>query len=193
MLDQDNKLSVEKSNATPRVSEIQEETKKEFNQEIEILADKIEGEVDSEITESNVAPQVSEAQKETQEELNQEMEISASKTGNDADKEVTESISILHVSEIKEEEQKEVKVKKNTSTSKAVDEMDSEIAESSENIEHKTIEMLDYADFSLEELVAELGKLVKENKVQNITNNVNAIKQAFHVKYGERKILGAWR
>jgi len=185
MLDQDNKLSVEKSNATPRVSEIQEETQKELNQEIEILASKIEGEVDNEVTESNAVLQVSEAQKETQEELNPEMEISAGKTGNEADKEVTESISVLQVSEIKAEEQKVVKPKKNTSTSKAVDEMDSEIAESSENVEHKTIEMLDYADFSLEDLVAELGKLVKENKVQNITNNVNAIKQAFHVKYGE--------
>ncbi|PKP14275.1 MAG: DUF349 domain-containing protein [Bacteroidetes bacterium HGW-Bacteroidetes-3] len=113
------------------------------------------------------------------------MEISTGKTGNEADKEVTESISVLQVSEIKAEEQKVVKPEKNTSTSKAVDEMDSEIAESSENVEHKTIEMLDYADFSLEDLVAELGKLVKENKVQNITNNVNAIKQAFHVKYGE--------
>jgi hypothetical protein len=185
MLDQDNKLSVEKSNATQRVSEIQEETQNELNQEIEILADKIEGEDDSEVTESNVAPQVSEEQKETQEELNPEMEISTGKTGNEADKEVTESISVLQVSEIKAEEQKVVKPEKNTSTSKAVDEMDSEIAESSENVEHKTIEMLDYADFSLEDLVAELGKLVKENKVQNITNNVNAIKQAFHVKYGE--------
>ncbi len=185
MLDQDNKLSVEKSNATQRVSEIQEETQNELNQEIEILADKIEGENDSEVTESNVAPQVSEEQKETQEELNPEMEISTGKTGNEADKEVAESISVMQVSEIKEEEKKEVKPKKNTSTSKAVDEMDSEIAESSENVEHKTIEMLDYADFSLEDLVAELGKLVKENKVQNITNNVNAIKQAFHVKYGE--------
>ncbi|MBN4082926.1 DUF349 domain-containing protein, partial [bacterium AH-315-A23] len=70
-------------------------------------------------------------------------------------------------------------------TNKAIDEIESKIAESSEKIEHEAVEMLDYGTLSLEDLVAELSKLVKENPVQSIHNNVNNIKNAFNVKFGE--------
>ncbi|WP_457616185.1 DUF349 domain-containing protein [Lutibacter sp.] len=72
-----------------------------------------------------------------------------------------------------------------TSTNEAVDAIEDKIAESSENIEHASEEMLDYNSFSLEDLVAELSKLVKEKPVQSITNNVNKIKSIFNVKFGE--------
>jgi uncharacterized protein DUF349 len=78
-----------------------------------------------------------------------------------------------------------VSKKETPSTDKAIDEIESKIAESSEKIEHETIEVLDYGSLSLEDLVEELSKLVKENPVQSIHNNVNNIKNAFNVKFGE--------
>lgn len=69
-------------------------------------------------------------------------------------------------------------------SNKAIDEIDTKIAESSETIEHVRVEMKDYDNFSLEDLVAELSKLVKENPVQSIHSNVNKIKNTFNVKFG---------
>ena len=60
---------------------------------------------------------------------------------------------------------------------KAIEEIDNKIAESSETVVHAPAEMLDYESLSLEDLVIELGKLVKEHPVQNIHNNVNNINQ----------------
>lgn len=185
MLNEDNKLPVEESNATPQDSEIQEEAQKELSREKEISVSEPVNEVGIEITESNATPQVSEIKEETQKDLKPKKKRSASKVVDEMDSEIAENNAAPQVSEIKEDVQKEVKPEKMKTASKAVDEMDSEIADTSENIKHSTIEMLDYSNFSLEDLVTELSKLVKENAVQNITNNVNAIKQAFHIKYGE--------
>ena len=186
MLDQDNKLPVEESKATPQVSEIQEETQKELSQEKEISAIEFVDEVDNEIAENNATPQVSEIKENTQKELNPKKEISVSEPVDGVDNEIDDSNAKPKDSKIKEDTKKnKLKQQKTPSTSKAVDEMDSEIAEKSENAEHRNIEMLNYADFTLEDLVTELSNLVKENAVQSIANNVNAIKQAFHIKYGE--------
>ncbi|REE82903.1 uncharacterized protein DUF349 [Lutibacter oceani] len=76
-------------------------------------------------------------------------------------------------------------LEKSTSTNVAVDEIEDKIAESSENIEHVAIEMEDYGNLSLDELVEELGKLVREGQVQSINNNVNKIKSIFNVKFGK--------
>jgi len=76
-------------------------------------------------------------------------------------------------------------LEKNTSTNVAVDEIESKIAESSENTEHPAIEMEDYGKLSLDDLVEELGKLVREGQVQSINNNVNKIKSIFNVKFGK--------
>ncbi|MBK5208752.1 MAG: DUF349 domain-containing protein [Flavobacteriaceae bacterium] len=137
------------------------------------------------VEESNATPQDSEIQEETQKELNQENGILAGGSVDEVDNEIAEGNEIPKDSKILEDTQKELKPKKKTSTSKAVDEMDSEIAESSENVDQSTIEIVNYANFNLEDLVSELSRLVKENSVQSITSNVNAIKQAFHIKYGE--------
>jgi len=185
MLDADNKLPVEESNSTPLVSEIQEETPKELKSKKKPSASKVVDEMDNELPESNETSKVAEIQEETLKELKPKKKSSASKVADKMDNELPESDETPKVSEIQEETPKELKAKKKASVNKAVDEMDSEIAESSENIEHSTIEMVNYDDFTLEDLVTELGKLVKENSVQSITNNVNAIKQAFHIKYGE--------
>lgn len=137
------------------------------------------------VEESNSTLQVSEIQEDTKKKIKQKKKPSASKIVDEMDSEIAESNLTSQASEIQEDTQIELEQKDKTSTSKAVDEMDSKIAESSENIEPKNVEILDYANFSLEDLVSELSKLVKENQVQSITNNVNAIKQAFHIKYGE--------
>ncbi|MDD3723271.1 MAG: DUF349 domain-containing protein [Lutibacter sp.] len=185
MLNQDNKLPVEENNSTPQVSEIQEEIQKEIKPKKKTSTSNIVDEIDSEIVEKKSTPQVFEIQEDLQEEIKPKKKTSASNIVDEIDSEIVEKKSTPQASEIQEEIQEEIKPKKKKTASKAVDEMDSEIAETSEEIEHSTIEMLDYANFTLEDLVSELGKLVKENAVHNITNNVNAIKQAFHIKYGE--------
>ena len=79
---------------------------------------------------------------------------------------------------------KEVKETNKASFNEAIDEIETKIAESSEDVVHEEEEMLDYSNFNLEDLVAELGKLVKEKPVQSIQNNINQIKSIFNVKFG---------
>lgn len=185
MLDDDNKLPVDEITSTPQVSEIQEELQNNITEKTLPSATKAVEDAESEVAEIVLAPQTIEIQDAIQIEIPSEESDSTLNVDEKVASEVAESVASAKVSEIQEEPQKKLKPKKTASSNNAVDEIDSKIAESSENIEHSTIEMLEYADFSLEDLVAELSKLVKENPVQSITNNVNAIKQAFHIKYGE--------
>ncbi|WP_457610778.1 DUF349 domain-containing protein [Lutibacter sp.] len=87
-------------------------------------------------------------------------------------------------SELEKTLESATKTEVSTAPNKAIDEIDTKIAESSENLELEHVEMQDYDNFSLEDLVAELSKLVKENPVQSIHNNVNKIKNTFNVKFG---------
>jgi hypothetical protein len=185
MLDDDKKLPVDEITSTPQVSEIQEELQNNITEETLPSATKAVEDAESEVAEIVLALQTSKIQDAIQIEIPSEESASTLNVDEKVASEVAESVASAKVSEIQEESQKKLKPKKTASSNNAVDEIDSKIAESSENIEHSTIEMLEYADFSLEDLVAELSKLVKENPVQSITNNVNAIKQAFHIKYGE--------
>mgnify|MGYP000695509480 FL=1 len=88
-------------------------------------------------------------------------------------------------SENSETPSKEIVEENSNSSKKAIDEIDDKIAESSEIIEHDKLDEIDYTNLSLEDLVAELNKLVKESPVQSIQNNVNNIKSIFNVKFGE--------
>lgn len=83
--------------------------------------------------------------------------------------------------EVKKIATTEVKLLEN----KAVEEIEDKIAESSEKVAHASIELIDYSKFSLEELVAELGKLIHSNEVQSINTNVNNIKTIFNVEFGK--------
>ncbi len=185
MLDDDNKLPVDEITSTPQVSEIQEEIQNNINEDELPSAIESVDEAKSEVAESTLTTQTSEIQEEIQIKITSEESTATTKIVEETENEIAESVSTPKVSDIQDDTQKKLKHKKTPSANNAVDEMDSKIAESSENIEHSAIEMLEYADLSLEDLVAELSKLVKENQVQSITNNVNAIKQAFHIKYGE--------
>lgn len=175
-----------KSDLVSPVSEMQESTQEELNQKTPSSTGKAVNEIESETAKSDSAPQVSEIQEDTQKELKPKTSAPKDKAVDKINSETAKSNSAPSVSEIKKDtKENELKQEKTPSASKAVDEMDSEIAEKSENTDLTNIEMPNYADFTLEDLVTELSKLVKENSVQSITNNVNAIKQAFHIKYGE--------
>lgn len=89
------------------------------------------------------------------------------------------------VAEIESETPVTFETKKSSNSDKAIVEIDSKIAESSEESEHQEIEMEDYDSLSLDELVSELGKLVKEGQVQSINSNVNKIKSIFNLKFGK--------
>ncbi|MDY0781084.1 DUF349 domain-containing protein [Tenacibaculum sp. IB213877] len=68
----------------------------------------------------------------------------------------------------------------------AVNEVENEVAESSEkSAEKHEIPMLDYASMELEKLVDELKKLIKNNPIQQIKDNVDAVKNAFNSKFGK--------
>ena len=185
MLDDDNKLPVDEITSTPQVSEIQEDIQKEINEEAMPSASMAVAKTESEAPERDLTEQTSEIKEDIQLEIDAKESTSIKKVVEEKVSEVTESIATPKISDTPDDNQKKLEHKKTPSVSEAVDEMDSKIAESSENIEHSTIEMVEYANLSLEDLVTELSKLVKENSVQSITNNVNAIKQAFHIKYGE--------
>ncbi len=71
-------------------------------------------------------------------------------------------------------------------TKTAVDEIENVVAENSEKKEEEIkIPMLDYDAMELDVLVSELQKLLKNNPVQLIKNNADAIKNAFNVKFGK--------
>jgi len=185
MLDDEKKLPIEETASSPLISEIQEETQNELN--IAELPSDTEG-VDfagSEVAESTLTTHTVEIEEDIQNIIETKESALSIKVDEVIESKVAESFATPVVSNVQEDTQKKIESKKTPSSSNAVDEMDTKIAESSENVEHSTIEMIEYADLSLEDLVDELSKLVKENQVQSITNNVNAIKQAFHIKYGE--------
>ncbi len=101
-------------------------------------------------------------------------------------KTATEEVESVVV--VKEEESTE-KVLENLiseETKTAVDEIENVVAENSEKKEEEVkIPMLDYDSMELESLVSELQKLIKNNPVQLIKNNSDAIKNAFNIKFGK--------
>ncbi|MBR9853040.1 MAG: DUF349 domain-containing protein [Algicola sp.] len=66
-----------------------------------------------------------------------------------------------------------------------IDESNAEDAEDAENEKRHTIPMLDYHSMSMENLVGELQRLVKNEKVQAIHKHVSSIKYEFDQKFQE--------
>ncbi|PCH53683.1 MAG: chromosome segregation protein [Flavobacteriaceae bacterium] len=139
--------------------------------------------------ENNETPQTSEIQEEktpinlTTDGISSKNEVVEENEKEELPK-VEESILVTKNSDKNEEPMVLSKVE-TSSGNEAIDEIETKIAESSEKIAHTSIEMLDYESLSLEDLVTELSKLVKEHPVQNIHNNVNKIKNSFNIKFGE--------
>jgi hypothetical protein len=66
-----------------------------------------------------------------------------------------------------------------------IDESNAEDAEDSENEKRHQIPLLDYHSMSMENLVGELQRLVKNEKIQAISKHVNGIKHEFDLKFQE--------
>lgn len=66
-----------------------------------------------------------------------------------------------------------------------IDESNAEDAEDEDNHKRHTIPLLDYHAMSMENLVGELQRLVKNEKVQAIKKHVDGIKQEFDLKFQE--------
>jgi len=66
-----------------------------------------------------------------------------------------------------------------------IDENNAEDAEDTDNQERHTIPLLDYHSMSMENLVGELQKLVRTEKVQAIKKHVDGIKSEFDLKFQE--------
>ena len=120
--------------------------------------------------------------------LDQDNNISAEEI-NSITKKENETSEVLENSE-KEIQKEEPIIKLKASPeiklleNKAIEEIENNIAESSERAVHVGVEMLDYENLTLEELVNQLGLLVHGNQIQSINNNVNIIKSVFNVKFG---------
>ena len=82
-------------------------------------------------------------------------------------------------------EEAQSQTEKTTQTEAAVSEIENVVAENSEKEETQEIPMLDYGTMELDKLVSELQSLLKNNPVQLIKKNADAIKNAFNLKFGK--------
>lgn len=72
-------------------------------------------------------------------------------------------------------------------TSEAIDEVEKSVAENSEKEDDDSdddVEETDYASFTLEELVEDLKKVLKNNPAHKVKNQVERIKSSFNKKFG---------
>ena len=72
-----------------------------------------------------------------------------------------------------------------TAEAKAIAQVEEAIAKDSENTEKQVVPKIDYSNFTLEELVDALEKLVKQEPVQNIKKNVDDIKNVFNSRFAK--------
>ncbi|CAL2061128.1 DUF349 domain-containing protein [Tenacibaculum sp. 190524A05c] len=82
-------------------------------------------------------------------------------------------------------EEAQSQIEQTTQTEAAVSEIENVVAENSEKEETQEIPMLDYGTMELDKLVSELQSLLKNNPVQLIKKNADAIKNAFNLKFGK--------
>lgn len=100
--------------------------------------------------------------------------------------EATKNVEIVQeTSEIKEETEAKI-IDKNK---EAVDEIEKYVAENSENNQAKEnteekVAAVNYAKFTLEELVGSLKKIINNNPVQKIKTQVEEVKSSFNKKFG---------
>ncbi|CAM3338962.1 DUF349 domain-containing protein [Zobellia roscoffensis] len=80
---------------------------------------------------------------------------------------------------------KEEKTEEKEDVLEEIDENNAEDAEDTDNKERHTIPLLDYHSMSMENLVGELQKLVRNEKVQAIKKHVDGIKSEFDQKFQE--------
>jgi hypothetical protein len=99
---------------------------------------------------------------------------------------VDEKPEVETVVEEVEEEVAEVVIDEKSTTEIAVEEIEEKVAEEAEKeAEKNSIPMLDYDSMELELLSVELEKLINGHPVQQLKKNVDAIKNAFNLKFGK--------
>lgn len=76
-----------------------------------------------------------------------------------------------------------ISTKKNNTVQKEIDESNAEDAEDAQNLHRHQIPVLDYNELTLEKLVGELQRLVRNEKVQAIRKHVEGIKSEFDLKF----------
>ncbi len=100
--------------------------------------------------------------------------------------EVEEKPKVDTVVEEVEEKVAEVVIDEKSTTEIAVEEIEEKVAEEAEKeAEKNSIPMLDYDSMELELLSVELEKLINGYPVQQLKKNVDAIKNAFNLKFGK--------
>ncbi len=96
---------------------------------------------------------------------------------------------ILDSEEPKKEETQEATTKTEANIDDEVlneiDDSNAEDAEDSDNVQRHVIPVLDYHAMSMDNLVGELQRLVKNEKVQAIKNHIDGIKSEFDLKFQE--------
>ena len=104
---------------------------------------------------------------------------------NDENRKDTEFTSNDQVNEVTNSEKENlVSAEKNDETAQAVEEVEKSVAEHAENEDKQEIPEVDYSKKTLEELVDELKTVLSKNPVQKIKTQVDAIKNAFNLKFG---------
>jgi len=83
------------------------------------------------------------------------------------------------------EENKQSQTKKADTHVDEIDESNAEDAEDESNVERHSLEEKDYHAMNMEQLVIELEKLLKHQKIQTIRHHVNEIKSEFDSKFSE--------
>ena len=80
----------------------------------------------------------------------------------------------------------EVLHKKDIGNLEAVNEIEASVAKDAENDAEKSVELpkVDYSSFTLDQLVGALEKLLKNNPIHSIKNELEAIKSNFNKKFG---------
>lgn len=104
--------------------------------------------------------------------------------GSIAEKEASQKAEETTLDESKEKEKSEDAQESNDPIDE-IDESNAEDAEDTDNEKRHYIPMLDYHSMSMENLVGELQKLVRNEKIQAIGKHVSAIKYEFDQKFQE--------
>jgi len=156
-------------------------------------AEQSEKDIDTETKASDIAeekPTVAEEENKETEKVAETTESAEKVSVPATEKENTpqETATVETVEETPVAENENVDAKKEDSPDEVLEEIDQENAEDAEDTENEKrhhIPVLDYHAMSMENLVGELQRLVKNEKVQAINKHVNGIKHEFDLKFQE--------
>lgn len=171
-------MSEEKQNALPetKVTETNKGTTEQQQDRLEKMTEKPSKTVmnslaqeTSSTTAQETDPQSLEEKGETEIKLENTPKVDAEKAGTPQSTETKQADTPTDAEDVLEE----------------IDERNAEDAEDTDTVQRHGIKLLDYHGMSMENLVGELQRLVKNEKVQAIKKHVDGIKEEFNLKYQE--------